>query len=195
MSHERLRRLGGVVTGMALLTAGACSTSEDPGRSPTSTPATANSTTPSEPFTTGVPFDPVPEAARQHTNEGAIAFAFYFIDQMNKGYQHPQANILSRLCLPTSNLCTKLQADIDSLSSDKRRSNARVGEIRGQEIIPVDVPDSLSVGLHYYVASYSIIDEEGKTTRTQEATYFPFELVLKWRGDGWLVQNIRTTVS
>lgn len=188
------------ITASAFVAPGGCNSTPDPGSAPDTglkRPSTSSSTpTPTTPSATSTtpdaPFDPVPEAARAHTNEGAMAFALYFIEQSNKAFMHPRKGAFARLCTPKSKLCASLESDIDYYAENGWHSDGPVGLVKGQQIAPRNDPSITSVGLDHYITAYNIVDSHGVIQQSANEEPWPMELLLIWSNEGWLVNEIAT---
>ena len=126
---------GGRRIAVLLAVAGSASVSACSGGSttaPSATTTTARATTSSSTTsTTSIPpstltpaYDGptgVPAAARAHTDAGRIAFATYYVQQINETGKHPKAGVLEPLALPTCKSCTNYSGTVRELVSGKTR--------------------------------------------------------------------------
>lgn len=199
------RRAPVALSAAATLLVGGCSSTADTAVAPSSAPhsPTESPSTPSKNATTvqtspappEVRFDPIPEAARQHTNEGAIAFALFFVDQSHKGLAEPHAGILARLCKPTSKMCASMESEIASYEKNSWHADRPIGVVHGQRLVSSPDPEVTAVLVQYEIASFNIVDSSGSVQKSSQGKYFPLEFRLTWQNDGWLVDSIATTRS
>ncbi|REF29622.1 DUF6318 family protein [Calidifontibacter indicus] len=118
---------GGVLTGCS----GGSSEAESSSPSSTSTTATSSTTSTAATTTTatqsptsnatyaGAPG--VPEEAKYKTDAGAIAFAKYYLETVNKVGKEPKVGVLEPLALPSCKTCVRQRQTVSALVADKQR--------------------------------------------------------------------------
>ncbi|TWE10305.1 DUF6318 family protein [Rudaeicoccus suwonensis] len=66
----------------------------------------------------------VPEAARQHTEAGAKAFAKHYVDLINETGLRPRTGVLEPLALDSCKTCANYEGNVASLQKDGERNSA-----------------------------------------------------------------------
>ncbi|WP_281168275.1 DUF6318 family protein [Nocardioides insulae] len=112
--------LAALATAALLLGTTACQ-DDTPTASPSPAPSTSTATTPS-PTTPQPPV--MPDAARQHTKAGAIAFAKHFFATSDYAQSHLDPNSVSALSSPT---CAGCNGGIESIRRVKRANGSYSG--------------------------------------------------------------------
>lgn len=201
MKPESRRATGGFVLG-CLLVGGLASCSKDPTpSSPTTPPTTTISTNtastsanPPGPSTTTPtptgPYDPIPEAARQHTNDGAVAFATFWVEQVDHAFQAPNPGAISRLCTPEAQLCQTIEDSNQNLSATGHHSTSSVWSIERHSVRAPAVANATQVQLTLHHKPYQIADSTGKVVKTYGEKYSDILFTLTWISGGWMVTQL-----
>lgn len=178
--------VGGAVIG-AVFVAGAsgCNSSAVP-ETPPATPGTTRTSSLTPPAPT---FDPVPEAARQRTNDGAIAFARYWIDQNNKAFMHPDLTSLELLCLPTSEACVRLEAQLSELRGSEAHADRPGLTVQTARIGIPEQPGATSVVLDATMQAHNYVDAQGNVLASTSAGRHIIVVTLLWNSGGWKISS------
>lgn len=181
---------GGVLTG--------CSggSSEPGSSSPSSTSTTATSSTTSTAATTttttqsptsnatyaGAPG--VPEEAKYKTDAGAIAFAKYYLETVNKVGKEPKVGVLEPLALPSCLTCKRQQDTVRELVTKRQRFSGPQFQIASAHRV-VAMGDAV-VNVISTQPTVDLLDSNGALVERFPAKTSPFGLVLdlRWQ-DGW----------
>lgn len=129
----------------------------------------------------------VPEAAKHKTDAGAIAFARFFTNELNRLGKTPRVGVLSKLSLPTCKSCAAHEETIRSVASDSQHFDGDQFVIKrgfvnpdGTVSVVVDVP------------RVSIVDKNNAVIETFDAGPSRARVhKLSWTSSGWRVAEIQ----
>lgn len=159
--------------------------------SSTSSAPAPTTTTSAPPTTTQAPVDPVvakvPKAARANTQEGAEAFAKYFMEQVGIGYFKADPTVLDGLYVRACKTCVGFYEGIVSMRAEKRhheKVSLIVGNARAYRFVQED-PKKI-IGVPIEQKAVDIVDPKGVRVDSLEADEVWFVLTLKWAGH-WVV--------
>lgn len=149
--------------------------------SPTPTP-----TKPSpSPSATGIP-----AAAKVKSEAGAIAFARFYFDQVNRAWTAPDPGLIVPLGEPGCSTCAEFEKTARQLKSARNRYAAD----------PVTCGSLLAVGgapkdhqlLHASVAQHkvNVINQSGAVVTTDQAKDLELIVELIWKADEWRIWDI-----
>lgn len=199
---QRHRRFTPYAVGLLALAAlGACSSSgaaETPGTS--SAPPTAASTTTSAkpPTTTSTPSptsseDPVnakiPKAARAHTQEGAEAFARFYMEQVNKGFTEADPSSLEGLGAPSCETCSSFFESTKDLKARGHHHKGLSISVDGA-LANSYTPKKAIVQLFVTQHSVPVVDRRGKEVDHTKAGEGIFLATLSF-GNRWVIERIQ----
>lgn len=137
---------------------------------------------------------PVPESARQQTNDGALAFATFWVNQANKAYQKPVLGAIARFCLPESSSCNDLEKPLRAMLEQRLHADRPLMSASSSWIGVPEEPGGTSVMLDVYLQAYNVVDEGGVTRTTDAAAHVPMTLNLLWRNDSWFISSVKAMV-
>lgn len=156
--------------------------------SPTSSSPTPSTSSTSTGTAAGAPG--VPEAARQHTEAGAIAFSRHYADLINKTGSQPEIGVLEPLALDSCKTCRNYAGNVKYLKKNGLRNSAAAATIRSSYRV-IGMP-GMVVEVVVNQNKIDVIDAKGVAFR-----HYPFVanagLVfdLQWTARGWRVITIK----
>lgn len=139
-------------------------------------------------------FDPVPDAALQHTNDGALAFARFWFEQSLKAYVDPRPGVLARLCQPDNKVCRQLEDSVTDLHDKGEKADMLPGKVDHVQIAQSTTPGTTRVTLYYIQNDYHIVDSKGAVTETVPAGAWVYYVSLVWTDAGWSVARMNEAV-
>ncbi|MFC6713271.1 DUF6318 family protein [Branchiibius cervicis] len=78
----------------------------------------------------------LPDAAKQKTTDGAIAFVKYYVSVINQAYQHPQTGLLEPFALESCKTCDRWEQSVAQLVRNNQHADAAIfPEVDGTEIV------------------------------------------------------------
>lgn len=135
----------------------------------------------------------VPEAARQHTEAGAQAFAKYYIERVNETALHPKVGVLEPLALDTCKTCDNHEKTVRELVRDKQHFSKPEMSITSTSIVG-DSEVATFVELHGHEPKVDIVDDTGQSVQSfPEVKDQGLSFNLKWTPNGWRVVKLETT--
>lgn len=174
----------------AVLAAGACSGSDGDVAAPSA--SVSVSPTVSAP-TAEIPVVPVPKRPPdEHTSDGAIAFAKYAIDVVNRMYLTGDTASLMAISTPDCPTCLRAKKDVDAVLA--RGNVYRGGEITLVEAGYVVIADDVIPTVPATVDSAALeeVTPSGVVVKTWPAEKGQQELWdLKWEDGRWLFADLR----
>jgi hypothetical protein len=131
----------------------------------------------------------VPAAAREHSEEGAKAFARYFHETASRAFVTNDPSALEQLSAASCKGCTAIAAGVRRQAESGEHpaeprfvfESANVQPRTGRQPYVVDVIGSDK--------SVEVVDRDGKVTRRVDSVPSWTRLTLTRRGDRWLVQQ------
>lgn len=179
-----VRRVAVGVAATALLAACRSSPSTDPANadgtasSKPSTDSTSTSTPPTDTQPAKKPtdarsYDPVPPSATAHTNDGAIAFAQFWSEQLVKNYKDPNPGAIARLCRPDAPTCVAAERDITDLHQRGWHATSPIASTERFTVVSSADPALTKIVFIYHTLPYVIVDASGVTQESHPAaTYY-----------------------
>lgn len=191
-------RWGGTVVGMALVgcVVGGCSGPPDAGGEvePSTTRASSPSATVNAPSpTTGATTSTtptkviLPAAAKAHTEEGARAFASYFIAQADLSLVQADSSRLTPLIAPGCTGCSVFIGWADTLRDKGQHHAGPSLSIHRQIRRPAASPSLYLTDLLIDERAVDVVDLSGSKVRSEPAQKATLRTTLKWVGSGWVV--------
>lgn len=187
-----------VATGVAAtaLLAGCNGGDEDPTASPTGSSATSSSTSPTGSSTATSSASPspsvsvsLPSAARANTEAGAIAFAKFFVTEMDRAYVEADSEPLKPLFTKNCEDCQNVVDIIDKLEGSGTHQATSSATVAGATYAKLSGQPAVDVFVAY--ASVNRLDKAGKVVFTGKDRKVSYRLRLA-NTNGWLVDEIGT---
>ncbi len=149
---------------------------------PTSSPHSSNTTAAGAPG--------VPEPARRHSKNGAIAFSEYYTHQVNKLGVSPKKGVLDKLSLGHCKTC---QNAIETIDQNVRKNTRFDGKqaIIVRSYSPYLHKKKPSVWVVTKSPEVHIVNKDGITVQTiKKRSAVGMVFRLKWTADGWRVSEV-----
>lgn len=167
--------------------ASSTTTSTTPSSTSTTTSITPSSSTPSYDGPAGVP-----TAARAHTDAGRIAFAKYYVQQINETGKHPKVGVLEPLALSTCKSCAAFADSVKQLQRKGNRYTTDTFAVNHTQIPGQDQSITELVCSQYEVKE---VDRTGRVVNTTAAVRkFGLVFYLEWQR-AWRVSEIQNDMS
>lgn len=166
------------------------SSSSQPSTSRTTTSSTTSAPQSSNATYAGAPG--VPEAAKHKTDAGAIAFAKYYLETVNKVGQAPKVGVLEPLALPSCKTCGNHQSTVESLVDENEKFSGPQAVVGEGMVLPIK--DAMMVRVGLKPLATNIVDKEGNLVeKLPTDTTSAVVLGLKWQS-GWRVSEMKAEV-
>ena len=159
----------------------ASSGSQTPSSSPTS-PSTATATSPN-----GTASVIVPAAARVHTDEGAKAFARFYLDAVSESGQSADSTTLKAITEPTCKGCQVFIDFADELKAQKQHVDRKSMRLNSLAVRPDSTSDLVVIDCLVEDQPSKILNEEGAIVSNEPGEKLALRNSVKWTGDRWLV--------
>ncbi len=198
MAARRPAALASVLLALAV-TAPACASDPPADAAPpnatvpsgtSSAPTTTTSAPPTT--TTQAPVDPVvakiPKAARANTQEGAEAFAEFFVRQIGQGFAKADPGLIGGLYTKECKTCVALHEGMASMRSDRQRHervSIIVGKASAQRFVSEDPKKVIAVPMEQ--VRVDVVDAKGVAVDSTEASKGAFVLTLTWE-KRWVIR-------
>lgn len=133
----------------------------------------------------------VPEAARHHNYDGAVAFARHYVDMINETGMHPKVGVLEPLALSGCKTCSGLAQNVADLTkSGSTYSGPQLGHIKPVRMVagPPTVVGMTAEQLPLTISGPSPTSLPGDP-------HLGFVFTLEWTTGGWRVARIQADPS
>ena len=169
--------------------------------SSTTTSASASSATtttaPSSPTTKPTPTASVsiPAAARAHTDEGAKAFAQFYMEELSEAYASLDLSTVRAFAAPACSGCQILFKSLQERKSRGERSAGRsfTAELAG--IRPGSSQNLLEIDVAGTEESVDVIDGAGSVIRRTTAGKVTFRTVVQWDSNRWTMKDLKAVTG
>ena len=112
---------------------------------------------------------PMPPAAKENSEEGAEAFARWYVETLNHLYQHPQTGVLDQYAGDSCKTCAKYERNIGRYVKEKRHTASSPIEIRGARVGVADAPAEVEVIVVVDQLPVRFVNAEGATVDSLSA--------------------------
>lgn len=178
------RRLGAVLTAIAVALPLAACTDDPP--SPPPTPTVSPTPTPSPTVTVSPPAAPEAEPSA----ESAEAFVRYFWDVFNYAHSAPDPAALAAISEPGCLFCASAGDVVTDLVRAKKHVQGGVVEVDTAAVPPGDLTKGTVVTLVISQSPGQTLDSKGVTSRTPGIRNMRSEIALDWTGTTWRVRDV-----
>ena len=134
----------------------------------------------------------VPVAARAHTDAGRIAFARYYVQQINETGKHPKVGVLEPLALPTCKSCSAFADSVKQLEQKGNQYTTDTFVVQRSEPLAQDPSVTELVCSQNQIHE---VDQGGRVVNTTAAIKrFGLVFYLSW-ANSWRVSEIQNDMS
>ena len=198
--HRHRTLLAYAVVPLALAALGAC-TGSDPGPAVTTPPSnsavtsspapttTTSSATPSPTATVDPVIAKIPAPARPHTQDGAEAFARFYMEQVNRAFTSADPTALAALAGPDCKTCSAFVAGAKDLKAKGHRHQGLSISVDGSPSNSYK-PNSAIVQVFVTQHSVPVIDRRGKQVEQTKEGQGIFFATLTF-DKHWVVQRLQ----
>ena len=178
-------------TAATLLLAGCNGGDEDPTTTPAGTTSTTGAPTPSGSTSTASPTATtsvqLPSAARQQTDAGAVAFARFYVLEVDNAYVTLDSSAISAYSATECKNCQLAADTVAAAKASGERQPRPSFTITGAQTQPF--PGRTVVDVYVNVADVPSVDAQGKVVAPGEPGKDSFRVDLAWT-DGWKVTAV-----
>jgi hypothetical protein len=137
----------------------------------------------------------MPLEATQHTQDGAVAFAKFFIQTIDWAYATTSTTYMRHYFQPGCVTCKSIQAGIDDAAAKHRHFQGDRITVTGVRSVRPDRAHSgeVSLLLAFDVTSFQVLDASGQFVDGAPALQLKNRLWLAWLTDGWTVTYVLAT--
>ena len=133
---------------------------------------------------------PMPPVAKENSEEGAEAFARWYVETLNHLYQHPQTGILDKYAGDNCKTCAKYERNIVRYVKEGRHTASSPIEIRGARVDVADAPAEVEVIVVVDQLPVRFVNAEGATVDTLSAINgMGLRINMLYEG-GWKISSI-----
>ena len=162
--------------------------------SPTSTSSSVSST-PTAPAT-GNPalgITGLPDAAKQKTTDGAIAFVKYYVSVINEAYQFMKPGLLEPMALASCKTCDLWEQSVVDYTAKEQHTDGPIYRSGGEYYIAANLlnatPPEVHVGTKFPPTAVRLIDQGGQVVKSESVEKPEMVFLVEWTDDGWRVQK------
>jgi hypothetical protein len=160
-------------------------TSSGPSTSATTSATASSSSTTSRPSSTAAVS--IPAAARAHTEEGAKAFAKFYVEKVSESGYTADSSDLRAISEPTCKGCGVFIELADELKADGHHVDRESIVLRGLMIRPDSTEDRMVIDCLVEDLPSRIVDSNGKTVSEEPGDKLTLRNTLVWKDAGWVV--------
>lgn len=133
---------------------------------------------------------PMPAAARENSEEGAEAFARWYVETLNHLYQHPQTGILDKYAGKDCQRCERFAQVVREFSANDERAESAPFKDVGA--------NSLATEGDEYIARVALEQQPTRVVSADGSVGYQFEadddqgllFELTFSGDGWIIDDL-----
>lgn len=155
-------------------------------------PTTSNTagTSSSAPRPTSARYTPekptYPAAAKEKTEDGAVAFVRYFWSAVNFAYTAPDKSILLNLSEPSCDLCNRFIETASDLSRGSQKYDAKLLDITQTSVVVMSEKGTrVRSRIKFHPAK--AVDSTGQISEEQEEGQGDYLFKLHWAGSSWRI--------
>ena len=139
----------------------------------------------------------LPDAAKQKTTDGAIAFVKYYVSVINYSYQHPQVGLLEPFALDSCKTCDRWEQSVQYLVNHRQHLDTDVYAHPTRYYLAANSIGTgrVDVGASFDPNVIHWLDESGSPVRTENAAKQDMVLPLEWQSGGWTVIKAQNAQS
>ncbi|MEW1955282.1 DUF6318 family protein [Terrabacter sp. NPDC080008] len=134
----------------------------------------------------------IPKAARAHTQEGAEAFARYFIDSLNRGATTPDAKALTGLFAPSCKTCAAMNDSLRKLESQGQRHAGPSLVVTRTSSLGTSASSS-QVLIDVQQKAVAVVNTQGATLRKTASGPGTFVMTMSIQSGHWVATKLQTT--
>ncbi|KYH45774.1 hypothetical protein AZH51_08765 [Branchiibius sp. NY16-3462-2] len=182
------------------VTSSASSSSSSAPSSSVSTASTSPSSTPTA-AATGNPalgINGLPDAAKQKTTDGAIAFVNYYLRVVNAAYSTPDDTLISPLSDAGCKVCTAWATSVEDFAAKGAKTSGPIYLGLSKTTIVAnllgDKPAEVHVGALVDVAAAKVVDPSGKVLESSTASNSGRVFLLRWANSGWQMLQVERQI-
>lgn len=133
----------------------------------------------------------LPDAAKQKTTDGAIAFVKYYVSVINEAYQFQKPGLLEPMALASCKTCDLWEQSVVDYSAKGEHTDGPVYRSGGKFYIAANLldlsPASVHVGSKFPSVDVRLVDKSGRVVKTETADKPEMVFPVVWTNDGWRI--------
>lgn len=137
----------------------------------------------------------LPDAAKQKTTAGAIAFVKFYVDVINTAYQESRPGILEPLALSSCKTCDLWEQSVVTYSGKGQRADGPIYRNGGFYVaadLLANTPASVHVGAKFASTIVRLVDAEGTVVKTESASEPKMVFPVVWTSSGWRIEKAQS---
>ena len=123
----------------------------------------------------------IPKAAQAHTEDGAVAFFKFFVNQVNESYMTPRDDLIPLHSVTDCQSCKALNEQATELVSEKQRSDKPPFSAKAISVQPSPI-DRVRINLTMVTNPVIVLDASGAEVGRQAKASEPRTAVISWEG-------------
>jgi hypothetical protein len=131
----------------------------------------------------------VPAAAKAHTEEGAKAFAEFFVDTLNESQVTPDSAALDAISDPSCKGCNVYIKSANAMRSKKQRADGPSMRLKGILVRPDSTKALFNLDLLIDELASKTVDQDGKVIESYDAGKLTLRTTLRPTTNGWAVKQ------
>jgi hypothetical protein len=198
-SRHRVLAALGVVGALALTGCNAGNKPAPSGTSSTSSPTSPGSTSSTSPrsstTTTTAPRPSLPPEATKHTDEGAKAFASYYMEEVSESYSTLETTTLADLAADPCPGCAVLIQSIEDRKKSGEHVRKRTFSANLTHVGAKLAGDKLQIDVAGSEEAVDVLDAKGVAVRKTTPGKVVFRTVVSWSGYSWLMADVKVVTA
>ncbi|GAB3493592.1 hypothetical protein GCM10027572_21160 [Flexivirga lutea] len=132
----------------------------------------------------------MPEAARQHTEAGAKAFAEFYFKTSNALFRNPGKGTTEALELPSCQPCSDNASGLKTMAAEGQHYDRDQVDYKVTRVLNVD-KNATNVFADLKQNPARLIDKSGKVVSTTPTPHVRAVVLLQWIvGEGWRIKDL-----
>lgn len=129
----------------------------------------------------------VPAAARAHTEEGAKAFAEFYVEKVSESGYTADSSDLKAISEPTCKGCAVFIELADELKADGHHVDRKSIVLKGLMVRPDSTQDRMVIDCLVEDLPSKIVDANGKTVSDEPGDKLTLRNTVAWKNVGWVI--------
>ena len=133
----------------------------------------------------------LPDAAKQKTTDGAIAFVKYYVSLINYAYQFGKPGLLEPLALDSCKTCGLWAQSVVDYSAKRQHTDGQIYRDGAEYYIAANLlsasPAEVHVGAKFLPTTVRLVDQSGAVVKTEKVEKPEMVFLVTWADGGWRV--------
>jgi hypothetical protein len=132
----------------------------------------------------------IPSKARATTDAGAEAYLRFYFDRLNAGFTDPDSVRFAGLAEPGCSSCANLEKSIGELRGRREHVSTSPYAVSAVTELPESTRKNRAFQFLLTENASSVVDDHGRSVKSQPAAAHVMEVLLSLGEDGWKVSDL-----